>query len=97
MTRSKFSEQQIIGILRQVENGRTVSEVCREHGISGSTYFKWKSKFGGMEASDIRRMRELEEENRQLKRLYADVSLENRALKDVLEKKPWERLSGAKR
>lgn len=96
MTRSKFSEQQVLGILRAVEGGRTVADVCREHGISGSTYFKWKTKYGGMEASDIRRLRELEEENRQLKRMYADLSLENRALKDVIEKKPWERVSGGK-
>jgi putative transposase len=92
MTRSKFSEQQVIGILKAVENGRTVADVCREHGVSSATYFKWKSKYGGMEASDVRRMRELEEENRQLKRMYADLSLECRALKDVIEKKPWERL-----
>ena len=92
MTRSKFSEQQIIGVLKQVEGGRTVGEVCREVGVSTATYFKWKAKFGGMEASDIRRMRELEEENRQLKRMYADLSLENRALKDVIEKKPWEQV-----
>ncbi len=91
MTRSKFSETQVLGVLKAVENGRTVAEVCRETGISTATYFKWKSKFGGMEASDIRRMRELEEENRQLKRMYADLSLDHRALKDVLEKKPWER------
>lgn len=91
MRRSKFSEHQVIGILKQVEGGRTVAEVCREAGISTATYFKWKSKFGGMEASDIRRMRELEEENRQLKRMYADVSLEIRALKNVIEKKPWAR------
>jgi putative transposase len=92
MTRSKFSEQQIIGVLKQVESGRTVAEVCREAGVSTATYFKWKAKFGGMEASDIRRMRELEEENRQLKRMYADLSLECRALKDVIEKKPWEQV-----
>ena len=92
MTRSKYSEQQIIGVLKQVEGGRTVAEVCREVGVSTATYFKWKSKFGGMEASDIRKMRELEEENRQLKRMYADVALECRALKDVIEKKPWEQV-----
>lgn len=89
MKRSKFSEQQVLGILKQVESGRQVGEVCREAGISTSTYFKWKSKYGGMEASDIRRMRALEEENRQLKRMYADVSLMNQALKDVIEKKQW--------
>jgi putative transposase len=91
MTRSKFSETQVLGILKAVESGRTVGEVCRENSISTSTYFKWKSKFGGMEASDIRRMRELEEENRQLKRMYAEISLDHRVLKDVLEKKPWSR------
>ena len=91
MTRSKFSEQQIISILKAVENGRTVAEVCRENSISNSTFFKWKAKFGGMEASDIQRMRELEEENRQLKRMYAELSLDHRVLKDVLEKKPWSR------
>jgi putative transposase len=96
MTRSKFSEHQIISILKQAENGRTVAEVCREAGISTATYFKWKSKFGGMEASDIRRMRELEEENRQLKRMYADLSLDHRVLKDVLEKKPWEQVKGGR-
>lgn len=96
MTRSKFSETQIIGALKQVESGRRVAEVCREVGVSTATYFKWKSKFGGMEASDIRRMRELEEENRQLKRMYADLSLDHRILKDVLEKKPWEQVKGGR-
>lgn len=91
MTKSKISEHQIINILKQTENGRTVAEVCRENSISSSTYFKWKNKYGGMEASDLKRMRDLAEENRQLKRMYADLSLENRALKDVLEKKPWSR------
>ena len=96
MTRSKFSEQQIIGVLKQVEGGRTVAEVCREVGVSTATHFKWKAKFGGMEASDIRRMRELEEENRQLKRMYAELSLDHRVLKDVLEKKPWEQVKGGR-
>ena len=91
MTKSKFSEHQIINILKQTENGRTVAEVCREHSISPSTYFKWKTKYGGMEASDLKRMRDLEEEHLRLKRMFADLSLENRALKDVIEKKPWSR------
>ena len=86
MTKSKFSEHQIISILKQTENERTVAEVCRENSISCSTYFKWKNKYGGMEASDLKRMRDLEEENRQLKKMFADLSLENRALKDMLEK-----------
>ena len=69
-----------------------MAEVCRENSISGSTYFNLKAKYGGMTASDIKRLRELEEENRQLKRMYADLSLECRALKDVIEKKPWEQV-----
>ena len=89
MKRSKFSEQQVLAILKEVEKGRTVAEVCRENTISDSTYFNWKAKYGGMTASDIKRLRELEEENRQLKRMYADTSLENRALKDLIEKKHW--------
>jgi putative transposase len=89
MKRSKFSEHQVLGILKEVEKGRKVEEVCREHTISTSTYFNWKAKYGGMTASDIRRLRELEGENRQLKRMFADISLENRALKDLIEKKHW--------
>jgi putative transposase len=87
MRKSKFSEQKIIAILKAVEAGRTVREVCREHEISEPTYYQWKTKFGGMEATDIQRLRELETENRQLKQMYADLSLENRALKDVIAKK----------
>ena len=78
MRKSKFSEHQIIAILKAVEAGRTVKDVCREHEISDATYYQWKSKYGGMEAADIRRLRELEEENRRLKQMYADLSLENR-------------------
>ena len=87
MRKSRFSESQIVKILREVEGGRTAKEVCREHGISSATYYQWKSKFGGMEVSDIRRLKELEAENRRLKQMYADLSLENRALKDVIERK----------
>ena len=89
MKRSKYSEHQVLGILKEVEKGRTVAEVCRENTISASTYFNWKAKYGGMTASDIKRLRELEEENRQLKRMFADSSLECRALKDLIEKKHW--------
>lgn len=89
MKRSKYSEHQVLAILKEVEKGRKVEEVCREHTISTSTYFNWKAKYGGMTASDIKRLRELEEENRQLKRMFADISLENRALKDLIEKKHW--------
>ena len=87
MRKSKFSETQIIAILKAVEAGKTVRDVCREHEISDATYYKWKAKYGGMEAADIRRLRELEEENRRLKHMYAELSLEHRILKEVLEKK----------
>lgn len=83
MKKSRFSETQIIGILKQVEGGRQVKEVCREHGISDATYYQWKSKYGGMEAADIKRLRELEDENRKLKLMVADLSLENKAIKEV--------------
>jgi putative transposase len=87
MRKSKFSETQIIAILKAVEAGQTVRDVCREHEISDATYYKWKTKYGGMEAADIRRLRELEAENRRLKHMYAELSLEHRILKEVLEKK----------
>ena len=87
MRKSRFTENQIVGILKEVESGRTAREVCREHGVSEATYYQWKTKYGGMEASDLRKLREMEEENRRLKQMYADLSLENRALKDVISKK----------
>lgn len=83
MRKSRFSENQIVGILKEVEAGRQVKEVCREHGIPDATYYQWKSKYGGMEVSDIKRQRELEGENRKLKLMVADLSLENRAIKEV--------------
>ena len=87
MRKSKFSEHQIIAILKAVEAGRTVRDVCREHEVSEATYYQWKSKYGGMQASDIRRLRELEQENRRLKQMYAELSLDHRMLKEVLTKK----------
>ena len=87
MRRSRFSETQIVGILKEADSGVPVREVCRKYGFSDATYYKWKSKYGGLEVSDVRRMRELETENSQLKRLYANVSLENQALKDLISKK----------
>ena len=84
MRKARFTESQIIKVLKEVEGGRTAVEVCREYGISSATYYKWKSKYGGMELSDIRRLKELEDENRRLKHMYADLSLENAALKDVI-------------
>lgn len=87
MKRSKYSESQIVGILKEADSGMMVKDVCRKYGISDATYYKWKSKYGGLEVSDVRRMRELEAENSKLKRMYADVSLENQALKDLISKK----------
>ncbi len=87
MKKSKFSEAQIINILKLVETGRLVKDVCREYGVGESTYFKWKSKYGGLELSEVKRLKGLEDENRKLKRMYADLALENHALKDLIEKK----------
>ncbi len=87
MKKSRFSEQQIISILKQADAGVKVQDLCRQHGISDATYYKWKSKYGGMDASDIKRLREVEAENSKLQRMLADLALENRALKDLIEKK----------
>ena len=87
MKKSRYSEIQIITVLKEVEAGRQVKEVCREYGISGATYYNWKGKYGGMEASDIRRLKSLEGENQQLKQMYADLSLDHKILKDVVAKK----------
>ena len=87
MKRSRFTESQIVRILREVEGGRMVKDVCREYGMSDATYYNWKAKYGGMEVSDVKRLKELENENRRLKQMYADLSLENRVLKDAIEKK----------
>ena len=87
MKRSRFTETQIVSILKEADAGVQVKEVCRKHGISEATYYSWKSKYGGMEASDLKRMKELERELGQLKRMYADMALENRSLKDAIEKK----------
>lgn len=87
MKKSKFTETQIISILNEAEAGVPVKEVCRKHGISSACYYQWKSKYGGLSASELKRIKELEVENAKLKRLYADLALENHALKDVIEKK----------
>lgn len=86
MRQGKWSEEQIIGILKQVEGGCPVAEVCREHGVGESTYYKWKSKYGGLEVNEARRLKQLEEENAKLKRLVADLTLDKMALKDALSK-----------
>lgn len=87
MRKALFTEHQIIAVIKSVEAGRTVKDVCRETGISEATYYNWKSRYGGMEASDIKKIKDLEDKNRRLKQMFADLSLENRALKDVIEKK----------
>ena len=87
MKRSRFTESQIVRILKEVEGGRMVKDVCREYEMSDATYYNWKAKYGGMEVSDVKRLKELEKENRRLKQMYADLSLENRVLKDAIEKK----------
>ena len=95
MKRNRFSEEQIIGILKEHEAGISVSELCRKHGVSDASIYKWKAKFGGMDVSEAKKLRGLEDENAKLKRLLADAMLDNVALKDLLGKK-WLRplLSG---
>lgn len=87
MKRSKFTEEQILYALRQAETGISVAEVCRKIGISDATYYTWKKKYGGLGLSELRRLKQLEEENRQLKKLVADLSLDKQMLQDVLSKK----------
>jgi putative transposase len=87
MKKTRYSETQIIKILNEIEGGRQVKDVCREYGISDQTYYNWKAKYGGMTTSDVKKLQELEAENRQLKRMFADLSLKHEALKDIIEKK----------
>jgi putative transposase len=87
MRKSKFNETQIVGILKDAEGDIPVPDLLRKHGISKATFFKWRSKYGGASVSDVKRLRELEGENAKLKRMYADLALENAAIKDVLNRK----------
>jgi putative transposase len=85
--KKRFTESQIVAAIKQQENGMAVKDICRELGISDATFYNWKSRYGGMEASDVSRLRELEKENAELKKMFAEMSLENRAMKNLIEKK----------
>jgi len=87
MKKKQFTEHQIIKILKEQQQGKTVDEICRSNNVSSATFYRWKSKYSGMEASDIKRIKELESENSKLKKMYAEAMIDNAALKDVLSKK----------
>ncbi len=87
MKKSRFTESQIVAVLKEGEAGVPVAELCRKHGISNATYYNWKSKYAGVQVSELHRLRELEAENAKLKRMYADLALENNAIRDVLNRK----------
>ncbi|AOR77918.1 transposase [Novosphingobium resinovorum] len=87
MKRSRFSEEQIIAVSKEQEAGMATADVCRRHGVSSATFYKWKAKYGGLEVSEARRLRSLEEENSRLKRLLADAMLDNAMLKEITAKK----------
>lgn len=87
MKKSRFTESQVVAILKEADGGLKVAEVCRRHGISQPTYYNWKSRYGGLGVSELKRIRELEAEHAKLKRMYADLAMENHALKELLEKK----------
>ena len=87
MKRSKFTETQIVSILKEADAGASVKDVCRRHGISDTTFYNWKSRYGGLGASELKRLREIEEENAKLKKMYAELALENTALTDLIDRK----------
>jgi len=87
MKKSRFTETKIVSILQRQEAGISTADLCREHGISQATFYNWKAKYGGLQLSEVKRMKELEQENSKLKKMYAELSMENYALKDLIEKK----------
>jgi putative transposase len=87
MKKIRFSESQILNILKEQEQGSKVADICRKHGISDATFYNWKNKYSGMTVNELKRLKELEYENSRLKRMFADISLENAALKDIVSKK----------
>src|SRR5581483_10738409 len=87
MKKARFSESQIVSVLKEAESGVPVKELCRKNGISDATFYVWRKKFGGMSETDLKRLRQLEEENRRLKHMYAELSIDHRILKEVIEKK----------
>jgi putative transposase len=89
MKKSRFSDEQILGILKQREAGMKIADLCREHGISAATFYGWRSKLGSVEANEMQRLRQMEEENRRLKQLVADLSLDREALRAVIRKNGW--------
>lgn len=93
MKKKRFSESQILTILKEGESGMPVLDLCRKHGVGNSTYYKWKSRYGGMSSAELKRLKELEAENRRLKHMYAELSIDHKILKDVVEKKYYEPLT----
>jgi putative transposase len=96
VTKNRFTEEQVVAVLKEAETGKPVVQICRERGITKNTFYKWRKKYGGMETSDVRRLRELERENSRLKRLLAERDLELDAMKELASKNSWGPLPGAR-
>ena len=89
MKKTRFTETQIVNLLKLLDSGMKIEDICSQNGINNATYYHWKSNYGGIEANDVKRLKELEEENTQLKKMFAEVSLENHAMKELFAKKGW--------